>query len=557
MIADQLQRLSEIAAELERGQAAQPLTEFVGEVAQDFSSARRAILLRVLPTPAFPVPVPPGAALRRHAAVGPTGWDWLTVVHAGHAVQDLGNWNRLVGFSPLVVVCIEAADKAALQALQPLIDALAQTRHRFVTLALCELPPGFVPGPLLPAHRVPGFDPAADWMSAFPPAPADWLANLNFWMEAFCVERTAQAITARLDALRQRTTLHRSVNEQRQAAIMSQRDLGAGRAALDRARDACLLALENTDKEIAETSRLFLAANGEGTTQLKSLVGNFGADIIHEERRPKVIVLTVVEGELRRLVQQMEALFWANGKRVADRADRKVAEIVQEFTRELAGYHPEAPAPAAERFDTDKLRKAIGAMLHTNLSYRGELPVKGFFERLQASRQIVFLMVGLLSLAGASAIARSPLVIFLTLTIFSFMLFKTSRDFRQEAIEAREKELERLLELVRTQMRQQLQELETVRVNLWRDHLQGVRRAVAAALDQSTREVAARQARELEDDRQKIQLKQRALDKAQRDHMALDQRLQAVLAPLRTGRLKAEQAVLQNFRSASTTSTHA
>lgn len=557
MIADQLQRLTELAAELERGQAAQPLTEFIGDAAADFGTVRRAILLRVTPTPAFPIPVPPGAALRRHEAVGANGWEWLAVVHAGHAWQDLGNWNRLAGFSPLVVVCVEAADKASVAALLPLIEALALTRRRFVTLALCDVPHGFLPAALQPVHRVTAFDPAGDWLAALPPTPADWLQNLNAWMEAFCVERAAQAITARLEALRQRTALHRSVNEQRQAALMSQRDLGAGRAALDKARDACLLTLENTDKEIAENSRLFLAANGEGTTQLKTIVGHFGADIIHEERRPKVIILTVDEGELRRLVQQMEALFWANGKRVAERADKKVAEVVQEFSRELAAYNPDAAAPTAERFDPEKLKKAIAAMLHTNLSYRGELPVKGFFERIQASRQIVFLMVGLLSLAGASAIARSPIVIFLTLTIFCFMLFKTSRDFRQEAIETREKELERLLELMRTQMRQQLQELETVRVNQWREHLQTVRRNVATALDQATREGAARQARELEDDRQKIQLKQRALDKAQRDHLALEQRLQALLTPLRTGRLKAEQAVLQSFRSPSPTSTHA
>ena len=548
MIPDQIQRLGEIAAELERGQAAQPLGEFMQEAAREFAAVRRAILLRIVAAPAFPVPIPAAAALRHLPAAGPGGWEWLQVVHAGHALNDLGNWNRLVGFSPLVVVCVEQPDAAAAAALAPLLDALNVARRRFVVLSPVEVPRGVLPVTLPLPLRVPAFDPAADWTQSLPALNAEWRQNLEAWIEAFVVERVAQPVQARIEQLRQRTLLHRAVNEQRQAATMMQRDMGQARAALDKARDACLLAFENAEKDLNEGSRLYLAANGEGMTQLKSIVDKLGADIVREEVRPKVIILTLDENELKRLLQQIEALFWSYGKRMADRVDRKVAEAIDDFGRELRQAIPDATAPAAEKFVHEKLRKGIAATLHTNLSYRGELPVKGFFERIQASRQIVFLMVGLLSLVGASAIARSPVVILITLAIFSVMLFKTSRDFRQEAVELREREMERLLETMRTQMRQQLQELETIRLAQWRDHLQAQRRAVLTALDQANRDAAARQLREMEDERQKIQLKQKSLDKSQRDQLALDQRLQALLTPLRTARLKAEQAVMLSLR---------
>lgn len=548
MIADQLQRLGEIAADLERGQAAQPLAEALHDTAREFAVMRRAILLRLVPAPAFPVPIPAAAALH-HLPASAGGWEWLQVMHAGHALHDLGNWNRLAGFSPLVIVSVEQPDATAIATWTPLLDALQLARKRCIVVSTTDVPRGLLPVSLPPPLRLPAFDPAADWTAALPAtATAEWKQNFEAWMEAFAVERAALPLQAKLEHLRQRTQVHRTVNEQRQAALLLQRDAGQLRATLDKARDACFLAIENTEKEINESSRLFLAANGEGMAQLKGIVDKLGADIVHEDVRPKVIILTLDEGELKRLVQQIEALFWTWGKRVADRADRKVAEAVEDFSREFRTALPDAAAPTAEKFVHDKLRTGIAATLHTNLSYRGELPVKGFFERIQASRQIVFLLVGLLSLAGASAIARSPIVILITLSIFSVMLFKTSRDFRQEAIELRERELERLLETMRTQMRQQLQDLETMRLAQWRDHLQAQRRAVAAALDQGHRDSAARQLREMEDDRQKIQLKQKSLDKTQRDALALEQRLQALLNPLRTARLKAEQAVLLALR---------
>lgn len=548
MIADQLQRLGEIAADLERGQAAQPLAEFLQENGREFAAVRRAILIRLVPAPAFPVPIPAAAALRHLPAAAAGGWEWLQVTHAGHALHDLHNWNRLAGFSPLVVLSAEEPDAAAAAALLPLLEALHVARKRFVVLAAGEVPRGVLPTLLPPPIQVPAFDPAGDWTTLLPTLNSEWRQNFDAWIEAFVVERAALPLQARLDQLRQRSVVHRAVNEQRQAATLMQRDAGQTRAALDKARDACLLAIENAEKDLNEGSRLHLAANGEGMTQLKAIVDKFGADIVREEHRPKVVVLTLDENELKRLLQQIEALFWSYGKRVADRLDRKIAEALDDFGRELKAAMPDATAPVAEKFVHEKLRKGIAAVLHTNLSYRGELPVKGFFERIQASRQIVFLMVGLLSLVGASAIVRNPIVILLTLAIFSIMLFKTSRDFRQEAVELREREMERLLETMRTQMRQQLQELETLRLAQWRDHLQAQRRAVLTALDQANRDAAARQLREMEDERQKIQLKQKSLDKAQRDQLALEQRLQAVLNPLRTARLKAEQTVMLSLR---------
>jgi hypothetical protein len=549
MIADQLQRLGEIAADLERGQAAQPLSEALHEAMREFGQLRRAILIRIVAAPAFPVPIPAAAALRPLPAAGAADWEWLQVVHAGHALNDLGNWNRLVGFSPLVVVSVEQPDATSIASFAPLWEAFAVARKRCVVLSATDLPRGLLPPLLPPALRVATFTPEADWTRDLPAlASAEWRQAYEAWLEAFAAERAAQPLLAKLDLLRQRTQLHRAVNEQRQAAMMLQRDSGQMRASLDKARDACLLTIETAEKELADNSRLFLAANGEGMAQLKSVVDKFGADSVREEVRPKVIILTLDESELKRLVQQIEAIFWAYGKKVATRVDQRLAEAFTDFGRELRQVIPDAAAPTSEPFVHEKLRKGLAATLHTNLSYRGELPVKGFFERIQASRQIVFLLVGLLSLVGASAIARNPWVILGTLAIFSVMLFKTSRDFRQEAVELREREMDRLLETMRTQMRQQLMDLETMRLALWRDHLQAQRRAIIGALDQATRDSATRQLREMEDERQKIQLKQKALDKAQRDLLALDQRLQALLNPLRTARLKAEQTIATSLR---------
>lgn len=542
-------RLLEIAAELERGQAAQPLAAFVTETAADFASPQRAILILISAPPAFPVAPDPSAVLRRVNSPG-APWDWLQVLEPIAALADLGHWNQLAAFSPLVVVCIEAPNAAALAAARPLFDAFAAAHKRTVTLARCDLAPGDVPPSLLPILRITGFDPSGDWVAARPkPPPPDWSGQLAAWVGAFAAERASLPLLTRLEQLRQRAVLHRAVNEQRQAALMSQRDTATLRGTVEKARDHCQQAIDTVEKELIEGSRLFLVANGSGTTQLKSIVDQFGPDIIREERRPKSIVLTIDDGELRRLVQQVETLFWTNARRAGDHADQATAATLGDFGRELLSVLPDGTPPAAVPFDIERVRKGIAPMLHANIAYRGELPVKGFFERIQASRQIIFLIVGLLSLAGASALIRSPVVVMVTLAIFSVMLFKTARDFREEAAETRARELERLLELMRAQLRQQLQELEAVRINLWREHLLALRRAVVTSLDQALRDSATRQARELDEERQKIQLKQRSLDKAQRDLGGLEQRLQALLTPLRSARLKAEQTILQVLRA--------
>lgn len=546
---DLTSRLLEIAAELERGQAAQPLAAFVTDTAAEFATPQRAILVSINAPRAFPFKPDPSAALRRVTLPG-AAWDWLQVIDPASALLDLKHWNQLAAFSPLVVVCLEAPNPAALAAAQPLFDAFAAVRKRCVTLSLCELSSSSLPPALLPIVRVAAFDPSSDWPRSLPkPLPADWAGQFSAWVEGFAAERAALPLLTRLEQLRQRTLLHRAVNEQRQAALMAPRDTASLRSAVEKARDNCQQTLDTVEKELIEGSRLFLVANGSGTTQLKSMIDQFGADIIHEEKRPKSIVLTVDEGELRRLLQQVETLFWTNARRAGDRADQIIASALGDFGREFLTALPDGTAPVAAAFDSQRVQKGIAPMLHANIAYRGELPIKGFFERIQASRQIVFLMVGLLSLAGASALIRSPAVIMVTLAIFSVMLFKTARDFREEAAEARTRELERLLELMRGHMRQQLQELEAVRVNLWREHLLALRRAVVTSLDQALRDSATRQARDLDEERQKIQLKQRSLDKAQRDLGGMEQRLQALLTPLRSSRLKAEQSVALALRS--------
>jgi hypothetical protein len=135
-----------------------------------------------------------------------------------------------------------------------------------------------------------------------------------------------------------------------------------------------------------------------------------------------------------------------------------------------------------------------------------------------------------------------------TLALFSVMLFKTARDFKVEAAEAKERELQRLGEQLRAQLRQLLQEMEGAKINAWREHLQAQRRTLATALDQALRDAATLQTREMEEERQKVQLKLRGLEKLTRDLGLLEQKLQALLNPVRQNRAKLELSISQALR---------
>lgn len=541
-------RLTELAAEFERGQAEQPLGQYLTALGAEFRGPPRAILVP-LPSGVARPWLPSGLDGLVQLAIPGASWDWLVVTNPAAALAEVAAWNRLAGHSPLVVVVCDAALPVLPEAAVALLNALGGARKRGVTLAVAPHPaPGGLPLAFLPVLPVPAFDPAADWSLALKVRPPDFPEQVRGFIEGFAVERAALPLTARLEQTRQRAVAQRAVLDQRQAQMMSQRDTGTGRLRIDKARDACLLALESQEKEFAEESRTFLAAKGGGTTKLKALLDQIGEGLIHEEMRPKVCILTVEESQVQLLLKQVENLFWTQARENFAQGDAKVTAAFTDFGRELRAVLPDAVPPTPTPFDQGKVAHSLEAMVHTHVAYRGELPVKGFFERIQASRQIVFFVVGLFSLVGASAFARNPAVIMITLALFSVMLFKTARDFKVEAAEARERELQRLGDQLRTQLRQLLQEMEGVKANAWRDHLQAQRRTLAGALDQALRDASTNQTKEMEEERQKVQLKLRGLDKLVRDLGTLEQKLQAVLTPARQNRSKAELAFSQALR---------
>lgn len=547
MSPDLQHRLAEIAADFERGQAEQPLGQFITALAADFRGPARAILVPLPSATSRPWLAGGEAGVVR---VSPAGaWDWLAVTAPAQALGSIEAWNRLLAFSPLVVVVWDGAPGAVTGEAYELLNALANARKRGVTLVVAPATaPTGIPSAFLPAVPAPAFDPAADWSQLLKARPADFNEQIRVMLEGFALERAVLPLAAKAEQTRVRAMAQRAVLDQRQSQLASQRDLGGGRVRIDRARDAWLQSLETMDKELAEESRVFLAPKGAGTVKLKALLDQVGAGLVQEELRPKVCILTVNETQVQLLVKQVEKLFWSHARKTFEQADARVARALEDFTAELKAVLPDAQPPAPPGFEQAKLARNLETIVHANVAYRGELPVKGFFERIQASRQVVFFVVGLFSLVGASAFARNPAVIMVTLALFCVMLFKTTRDFKVEAAEAKERELERLAEMLRAQLRQLLQEMEAMKLNAWRDHLQGLRRAMAAALDQASRDAAANQTRDLDDERQKLQFKLRGLDKLVRDLGTMDQRLQSLLQPARQNRQKAEQAFSQALR---------
>ncbi len=548
MSPDLQNRFAELAAEFERGQAEQPLGQYLTALGAEFRGPPRAILVP-LPSTTARSWLPAGEGGLVHRSTPGAQWDWLVVTDPAAALADVASWNRLAGHSPLVVVVCDDALAALPGEAYDLLHALSGVRKRGVTLTLApHATPTGVPVTFLPALPVAAFDPAADWTTALKVRPPDFTEQIRGLLEGFAAERAALPLAARIEQARAKAVAQRAVLDQRQAQMMSQRDAGTGRQRIDKAKEACLLVLETQEKELAEESRSFLAAKGAGTTKLKALLDQVGEGLIHEELRPKVCILTVEEGQVQLLLKQVENLFWTKARESFASGDAKVAAAFADFSRELHAVLPEAVAPTATGFDQSKVTRSLETMVHANVTYRGELPVKGFFERIQASRQVVFFVVGLFSLVGASAFARNPAVIMVTLALFSVMLFKTARDFKVEAAEARERELQRIIDLLRTQLRQLLQEMEGVKANAWREHLQVQRRALATTLDQALRDAATNQTKEMEEERQKVQLKLRGLDKLTRDLGTLEQKLQALMNPIRQNRSKLEMSFSQALR---------
>ena len=183
------------------------------------------------------------------------------------------------------------------------------------------------------------------------------------------------------------------------------------------------------------------------------------------------------------------------------------------------------PAPLTLRApDPAPAWNHLRQMIKVEVRYRGEMPKRGIFKRIMEARSVVTILLMMFSMVGG-VIGMNPrqLPIFgalLLLVFLGFFIF-TFRSWKREDEVRISRELERVRDQLKMELRRLLGDLQREKIARFASHLDELKREVSRRLDTLNKEMLEGQVREIERERRDASGRMRALETTIREFDAL------------------------------------
>lgn len=251
------------------------------------------------------------------------------------------------------------------------------------------------------------------------------------------------------------------------------------------------------------------------------------ADLEHEPgaRSIKLTLAAIAQGQL---VQTLRSA-------LKDEVNRDVAQTAEGLEALRQQLEPALEAAAGEPVrltlpvpEAGALWAQIGDMVAIDLRYRGEMPRRGFFQRLGEGRKAVFAGMMVLSLLGSFVgfSWRGIGVLGVAfLLVFLVVVGLTYRSWKQEDAERLDKELERVREQLHSEWRRVAGEVQREKQTRLAAHLDQIKRQVLMTVDELLRERQAREQAAQNEQRERARRRKEQLDRQLREAQTLGQRL--------------------------------
>ena len=148
----------------------------------------------------------------------------------------------------------------------------------------------------------------------------------------------------------------------------------------------------------------------------------------------------------------------------------------------------------------------ITEMVNVEISYRGEMPKRGFLQRLVAGRRQVYMILMSVSMfGGAFGVSRtSPSIRNLFLGLFICGVIYTFSSWRREDRERIEKELDRVKDSLSGEVKRILTEVNREKLSRISAHLGEISKEALRKIDASVREVATRKSAQIDQSRLEV-----------------------------------------------------
>ncbi|MCC6592971.1 MAG: hypothetical protein IT479_06810, partial [Xanthomonadales bacterium] len=354
---------------------------------------------------------------------------------------------------------------------------------------------------------------ALDWpLAVAPPAPPGaqpgqfWSAGL--FADRALVEALRGSLALRhaaqaLDALRRRLQLLRQELQLAQSLLRAQepRRAPATRAA---GGDGSLRLIADTIAElVAGVRERMRRACARGSWlwsfQANALAQISRASIARDERR-RITRLTVNEEQIRGI----EASFLRSFRGMLSKETEALRRELDALCRTLEQQLRLPLRSLAHDFPRDQLLwNDVAGHAAIDVRYRGEIPRRGFMERLAEGRKVVFLLLMVGSLAGSFVgfnLRQSGLIGIVCLLLFVGTIAWSYRSWAEEEHEAIDRETDKLTDLVEAAVIKATGDALREATNLLVSALEGVRKQllvrIEGSLDRGARAEESRLAEE-------------------------------------------------------------
>lgn len=288
-------------------------------------------------------------------------------------------------------------------------------------------------------------------------------------------------------------------------------------------------------RQVADSSRRNLLPEGVISRGLSQQIKSLEQADLEREESTKVVRLSLAAITQAQLLNQLKRLL----KDELSQDLSSLREALNRLTPSLESSLEEGAqtpvrlglVPPSE----SDIWSQIGEMVNIEIRYRGELPKRGFLQRLGEGRKAVFAGMMVLSLLGSFAGFNARGVgafgvVFLI--VFIVAIAMTYRSWKQEDAERLDKELEKVREQLLAECRRMIQEVQREKQSRLTAYLDQLKRQVMQRVDELQRDRQQKEQLASADRRERARRRKEQLDRQIRDGQTLAQRVGRLLQDL-------------------------
>ncbi|GAA5525409.1 hypothetical protein Maes01_01978 [Microbulbifer aestuariivivens] len=245
--------------------------------------------------------------------------------------------------------------------------------------------------------------------------------------------------------------------------------------------------VSDINKQLQESARRNDTATGNTGQQLKQFVDSLRIDDLAMESGYKSIKLSLSSRYQQALTGFLRDALKSGVRRDAEALDDSLEALKRSIGYEFKSHTGMEPVLQLDQLDKERLINDLAGAVNLELRYQGEMPKRGFFQRLGEARRAAFVIlmsVSLLAMFGIN-LRDNPLLGIVIFFVFIGAFIYSYYGWKREDEERLEKEVTRVREEVQNSSRRILADLTREKQSRIGDFLERIKKQWQTVLDRT------------------------------------------------------------------------